>query len=122
MPILEQKTHKKNHLHTDLKAEENFFQKGLASSGEFLILPASSRASVAQFVEHYLAKVTVEGSNPFTRSIFFFPSSSNPNQDFELWIPQQFCAVGMTSISGEIPELRRVHTFHMAVQKKEVGA
>jgi hypothetical protein len=29
-----------------------------------------SDASVAQLVEHHLAKVNVEGSNPFARSIF----------------------------------------------------
>ena len=30
-----------------------------------------SDASVAQLVEHHLAKVDVEGSNPFARSILF---------------------------------------------------
>ena len=29
-------------------------------------------AGVAQLVEHHLAKVDVEGSNPFARSILFF--------------------------------------------------
>ena len=29
-------------------------------------------AGVAQLVEHHLAKVDVEGSNPFARSIFLF--------------------------------------------------
>ena len=31
-----------------------------------------SFAGVAQLVEHHLAKVDVEGSNPFARSILFF--------------------------------------------------
>ena len=31
-----------------------------------------SLAGVAQLVEHHLAKVDVEGSNPFARSILFF--------------------------------------------------
>ncbi len=30
-----------------------------------------NNASVAQMVEHDLAKVVVEGSNPFARSIFY---------------------------------------------------
>jgi hypothetical protein len=37
-------------------------------------------ASVAQLVEHHLAKVNVEGSNPFARSIFlnYSPALTNP--------------------------------------------
>ena len=31
----------------------------------------SSDASVTQLVEYHVANVTVDGSNPFTRSIFF---------------------------------------------------
>ena len=30
-------------------------------------------AGIAQLVERYLAKVAVDGSSPFARSIFFFP-------------------------------------------------
>ena len=30
-------------------------------------------AGVAQLVEHHLAKVDVEGSNPFARSILLYP-------------------------------------------------
>ena len=32
-------------------------------------------ASVTQLVEYHVANVTVDGSNPFTRSIFFASSS-----------------------------------------------
>ena len=37
-------------------------------------------ASVAQLVEHHLAKVNVEGSNPFARSIFlkYSPALTDP--------------------------------------------
>ena len=37
-----------------------------------LLSPDFRDASVAQLVEHHLAKVNVEGSNPFARSIFSF--------------------------------------------------
>ena len=33
--------------------------------------PVLGSAGVAQLVEHYLAKVDVEGSSPFSRSYFF---------------------------------------------------
>ena len=32
------------------------------------VVPSQKNAGVAQLVEHYLAKVDVEGSNPFARS------------------------------------------------------
>jgi hypothetical protein len=35
-------------------------------------------AGVAQLVEHHLAKVDVEGSNPFARSIFFYLLAKSP--------------------------------------------
>ena len=35
-----------------------------------LLFPSFLDASVAQLVEHHVANVNVEGSNPFARSIF----------------------------------------------------
>ena len=43
----------------------------LANEAECLSFCTLSEASVAQLVEHHLAKVDVEGSNPFARSNFF---------------------------------------------------
>ena len=41
---------------------------GLTEAAEAALYPGLSDASVAQLVEHHLAKVDVEGSNPFARS------------------------------------------------------
>ena len=38
----------------------------------------TSSAGVAQLVEHHLAKVDVEGSNPFARSILFYLLAKSP--------------------------------------------
>ena len=40
----------------------------LATRRDWFIITKLSDASVAQLVEHHLAKVNVEGSNPFARS------------------------------------------------------
>ena len=41
-------------------------------------MPVFLEASVAQLVEHHLAKVNVEGSNPFARSTFFEGFQTHP--------------------------------------------
>ncbi len=51
---------------------KNIFRFPIADSVVICYLsPRSFEASVAQLVELHLAKVVVEGSNPFARSIFF---------------------------------------------------
>jgi hypothetical protein len=42
----------------------------LTSAGERMIAPASAQSGRSSGVEHNLAKVGVEGSNPFARSNF----------------------------------------------------
>jgi hypothetical protein len=44
---------------------------GLPAAAVGLLSPNYLDASVAQLVEHHVANVNVEGSNPFARSIFF---------------------------------------------------
>jgi len=49
---------------------ETLDEKMLANNSIRWQFMRTFKASVAQLVEHHLAKVNVEGSNPFARSIF----------------------------------------------------
>src|SRR5688572_23988316 len=53
-----------------VRSRTNFPKTSLAKKTFSFKVLVPAQASVAQLVEHHLAKVNVEGSNPFARSIF----------------------------------------------------
>ncbi len=56
-----------------------FFKKWFDKFKKRAILCVQQRASVTQLVEYHVANVTVAGSNPVTRSIFFAFFLENPS-------------------------------------------
>lgn len=52
--------------------QRQIFKFRLAKDFWIRILASLSTAGVAQLVEHHVANVIVDGSNPFTRSNFCF--------------------------------------------------
>src|ERR1035437_1322079 len=79
------------------------------------MMPRLLDASVAQLVEHHVANVNVEGSNPFARSTFIsVTSGARPRQapsftgDFSLFAPSPVA----TGCATFCPSRNRFQTRH----------